>query len=96
MSAPIEVEVVYALANRQVLRRVRLPQGGRVADAIEASGLAAEFPEIGSAPVGIFGVKADRAALLRDRDRVEIYRPLRLDPKDIRRLRAAGRRARGA
>jgi len=91
----LSIEVVYALPGRQVLRRVALPGGSTVEDAIRASGLLEEFPEIGPNPVGVHGKLAGRDTLLRDRDRVEIYRPLRADPKEIRRARAAERRAKG-
>jgi len=88
----ILVEVVYALPERQLLRRVMLKQGSSVGDALAASGLLEEFPEIVSAPLGIYGAGVQPGAVLRDRDRVEIYRPLRADPKEIRRRRAGKRR----
>ncbi len=93
-AAKILVEVVYALPQRQLLRRVTLEQGSRVGDALAASGLLEEFPEIVSAPLplGIYGASVQPGAVLRHRDRVEIYRPLRVDPKEIRRRRAGGRR----
>jgi putative ubiquitin-RnfH superfamily antitoxin RatB of RatAB toxin-antitoxin module len=91
-AAKILVEVVYALPQRQLLRRVTLEQGSRVGDALAASGLLEEFPEIVSALLGIYGASVQPGAVLRDRDRVEIYRPLRVDPKEIRRRRAGGRR----
>ena len=94
MSAPrIVIEVVYALPRRQILRRIVLPEGSTVADALRASGLAEEFPEIDPTRVGIHGKPAQADAVLRDRDRVEIYRPLRADPKQARRTRAAKQRA---
>jgi uncharacterized protein len=93
MSAAISVEVVYAFPDRQILRRVRLPAGSRVADAVQASGLLAEFPGIDPACVGIFGKLVQPQSRLQHGDRVEIYRPLRADPKDVRRASAgAGRR----
>jgi len=85
----LRIELVYALPERQVLRRVALPEGSRVEDAIRASGLLGEFPEIDTNRVGIYGKLVGRDARLRDRDRVEIYRRLRADPKEIRRARAA-------
>jgi putative ubiquitin-RnfH superfamily antitoxin RatB of RatAB toxin-antitoxin module len=84
--------VAYALPQRQLLRRVTLDQGSCVGDALAASGLLEEFPEIGTAPLGIFGTRVQPGVVLRDRDRVEIYRPLLADPKEIRRRRAATRR----
>ena len=89
----IQIEVVYALAERQLLRRVSLAQGSTVEDAVRASGLAAEFPEIDPMRVGIYGKAVSKDTMLRDRDRVELYRPLKADPKEIRRARAAKKRA---
>lgn len=92
MSA-LQIEVVYALPERQVLRRVSLPEGSTVDNAVHASGLRAEFPEIDAIHVGIYGKAVSKDTILRDRDRVELYRPLEADPKEIRRARAAKRRA---
>ena len=89
----IVVDVVYALPRRQVMRRLALPEGSTLGDAIRASGLAEEFPEIGWARAGIYGKPAAAEAILRDRDRVEIYRPLQVDPKEVRRARAGKKRA---
>jgi putative ubiquitin-RnfH superfamily antitoxin RatB of RatAB toxin-antitoxin module len=89
----IVVEIVYALPDRQVLCRISLPDGSTVEDAIRASGLGAEFPEMDPTRAGIHGKRVPSTTTLRDRDRVEIYRPLPADPKDIRRVRAA--RAKG-
>jgi len=87
-AASISVEVVYALPERQVLRRTLLPEGSTVGDAIEASALTREFPEIDPTLVGIFGKRVRPDARLRDGDRIEFYRPLRADPKEVRRRRA--------
>ena len=96
MSPPkIAVEIVYALADRQVLRRILLPEGSTVEDAIRVSGLRAAFPEMDTTHVGIHGEPVPVTTVLRDRDRVEIYRPLRADPKEVRRTRAAKKRAKG-
>jgi putative ubiquitin-RnfH superfamily antitoxin RatB of RatAB toxin-antitoxin module len=89
----IRIQVVYALPERQVLRRVSLPEGSSVEGAVRASGLAAEFPEIDSNRLGIYGKAVSKDTILRDGDRVELYRPLRADPKDVRRARAAKKRA---
>ena len=91
----IAVEIVYALADRQVLRRILLPDGSTVEDAIQVSGLRAAFPEMDTTHVGIHGEPVPVTTVLRDRDRVEIYRPLRADPKEVRRTRAAKKRAKG-
>ena len=84
----ITVEVVLALPERQSLRRVELEAGSTVKDALAASGL----PEAAAAErVGIYGKAVPAETLLRDGDRVEVYRPLRADPKDLRRTRASKR-----
>ena len=91
----IAVEIVYALPDRQVLRRILLPDGSTVEDAIQVSGLRAAFPEMDTTHVGIHGEPVPLTTVLRDRDRVEIYRPLRADPKEVRRTRASKKRAKG-
>ncbi|HEX6612981.1 MAG TPA: RnfH family protein [Rhodanobacteraceae bacterium] len=88
--ATIHVIVVCAVPDRVFLRELDLPQGANVRDAIEASGFRQAWPE---APVvagwlGVFARKADFDTPLSDGDRVEIYRPLKIDPKDARRKRA--------
>jgi putative ubiquitin-RnfH superfamily antitoxin RatB of RatAB toxin-antitoxin module len=86
---------VYALPGRQALRELILAEGSTVADAVRASGLLEEFPEIDLSlnRVGIYGRLAPLDAPLRDRDRVEILRPLRFDPKELRRARAGKKRS---
>ncbi|OAB52917.1 RnfH family protein [Pseudomonas thivervalensis] len=89
----IEIEVVYASVERQVLRACVVQEGTSVRAALMASGIADAFPELDLAtcPVGIFGkVVADpERQVVQAADRLEIYRPLLADPKEIRRLRAA-------
>ena len=91
MSDQIQVEVMYALRDRHKGVLVRLPAGATVREAVERSGLLAEFPEIDLAvnKFGIWNKLAKVDAALRDHDRVEIYRPLIADPKEVRRQRAA-------
>lgn len=91
----IVVEIAHALPGRQELRRVELPEGSTVEDALAASGLSEQFRKPDSGRVGIYGKAVRTDAVLRDGDRVEIYRPLRADPKDLRRARAAKKRAKG-
>ena len=91
MSAMIRVEVVYALPHRSERVELQLPEGATVRQAIEASGLLDKYPDIEldrRNKLGIYAklVKADTE--LRDRDRVEIYRPLIADPKAVRKKRA--------
>lgn len=97
--APICVTVLYSPAPRQVREwRVVLPQGASVLQALEASGLRAEFSDVdpARAAVGIWGRGARLDQVLRDRDRVEIYRPLEVDPKVARRERFKRQGARAA
>lgn len=91
MSDELTVEVAYALPTVQALRQIKVPRGATVVQAIDLSGLREEFPEIDLArnKVGVFGKLTRLDAPLRDRDRVEIYRPLIADPKEVRRQRAA-------
>ena len=89
-TASINVEVVYALPTQQPLLQVRLAEGATVEDAIRASGVLDAFPEIDLAKnkVGIFSKLVKLDEKVRDKDRVEIYRPLIADPKEVRRKRA--------
>ena len=89
-AANINVEVIYALPAQQPLLRVQLPEGATVGDAIRASGVLEAHPEIDLAKnkVGIFSKLVKLDEQVRDRDRVEIYRPLIADPKEVRRKRA--------
>ncbi len=90
MSGTIDIEVVYALSERQTLIRRSVPEGTTVADAINVSGILDKHPDIDlkANKLGIFGKLTKADAVLRDRDRVEIYRPLIADPKEVRRKRA--------
>jgi putative ubiquitin-RnfH superfamily antitoxin RatB of RatAB toxin-antitoxin module len=86
----IDVVVVFSPAPREVLEwPLRLPGGSTVRDALAASGLASACPgwDVSSASVGIWGRKAALDQPLRPRDRVEVYRGLRVDPKVARRER---------
>lgn len=88
----IRVEVVYAAVDRQELLALDVPLGTSVRAAAIASGMAERFPEldIAQCPLGIFGklVGDPEQRELEAGDRVEIYRPLLADPKEVRRLRA--------
>ena len=87
----LQVYVSYATAQREFLRPLRVPAGTTIGQAIETSGVLAEFPDINlvTQPVGIYAKKQTLDTPLRERDRIEIYRPLIADPKDSRRKRAA-------
>jgi len=88
----VTVDVVFARPEGQILRRVRLPAGSTVEDAVAASGLAKELGPFDPGPVGIYGKAVPPGTIVREGDRVEIYRPLQADPKDLRRARAAKKR----
>ncbi|UXY14056.1 RnfH family protein [Chitiniphilus purpureus] len=91
LSGLVQVEVVYAQARVQRLVPLTLPGGSTAGHAIQASGLLADFPEIDLArnAIGIFSRPCRLDTVLRDGDRVEIYRPLIADPKEARRQRVA-------
>lgn len=93
MAAPdtIEIEVVYALAERQELVAVVVPAGTSVAQAVDRSGIAGMFPQqdLAACRLGIWGRLVEREQVLKDGDRIEIYRPLNIDPREARRRRAA-------
>ncbi|UXY52296.1 RnfH family protein [Pseudomonas tohonis] len=93
MAESIRVEVVCALAERQHLLGLDVASGTTARAAVMASGLAAEFPELdlASCPLGIFGkaLANPEERVLEEGDRVEVYRPLLADPKEVRKARAA-------
>jgi putative ubiquitin-RnfH superfamily antitoxin RatB of RatAB toxin-antitoxin module len=93
----LRVEVVYGLPEKQVLKALSVPQGTTALEAVKKSGILDIFPEIdeNSDKMGIFsqvlgtkGLDEPSVYQLRDHDRVEIYRPLIADPKEVRRRRA--------
>jgi uncharacterized protein len=86
----ISVEVAYALPSQQVIIPVKLDEGMTIEQAIRSSGLLEKFPDIDldRNKVGIFGKLSKLDTVLREKDRVEIYRPLIADPKEVRRQRA--------
>ena len=87
----INVEVAYALPERQVIIPVNVDAGTTIGGAIVQSGIMMQFPELDveHSIVGIFGKAAAMTTVLSDGDRVEIYRLLIADPKEVRRKRAA-------
>jgi putative ubiquitin-RnfH superfamily antitoxin RatB of RatAB toxin-antitoxin module len=89
--AELQVYVSYAVPEREFVHPMRVAPGTTIGQAIEQSGVLASFPEINlvTQPVGIYGKKKTLDTPLRERDRIEIYRPLVADPKDSRRKRAA-------
>ncbi|MCI0918471.1 RnfH family protein [Stutzerimonas stutzeri] len=89
----IAIEVVYGLADKQKLLRMTVPQGTTVRDAALRSGMDRFFPglDLAGSPLGIFGkaVPKPDERVLEEGERVEIYRPLIADPKEVRKQRAA-------
>jgi len=91
MSDKIMIEVSYALPKKQIIIPVLVSKGISVKEAIELSGILKKFTGINltTNQIGIFGKLTTLDKILRDRDRIEIYRPLVADPKEIRRKRVA-------
>lgn len=87
----IMVEVAYALPKQQLIVPVNIAEGTTAEAAVLASGIMEKFPEIDLTlnKLGIFGKLVKPDTVLRHLDRVEIYRPLIADPKEVRRQRAA-------
>ena len=98
MSARLSIEVCYALANEQALIAVDLPAGATLQQALEASGILQRYPQIDLATqkVGVFGKLKTLDTVLADHDRVEIYRPLLVDPKLSRQRRVEKTRKAGS
>lgn len=93
MNSPSEitVEVAYALPDEQLIVPIKVQEGITAENAIYASGILKKFPEIDLTinKIGIFGKLTKLDTALRHLDRVEIYRPLIADPKEVRKQRAA-------
>jgi hypothetical protein len=92
----ISVEIVHAEAQRSVVKVLKMPQGALVADALALTALDQDFAgvDLSGAAVGIFGKVVPRDQLLKDGDRIEIYRPLFEEPKLARRKRASRKSSR--
>lgn len=90
MTETLAIEVVFAQMRHADVVRLKLPEGASLKDAVEASGLLQKHPEIDldNGKFGVFGKLAKLDTALRAGDRVEIYRPLIADPKEVRRRRA--------
>jgi putative ubiquitin-RnfH superfamily antitoxin RatB of RatAB toxin-antitoxin module len=87
----ISVEIAYARPEEQAILRLDVVPGTTLLQAVEQSGIVERFPEIdlGDLKAGIFGKLKKNDQVLREGDRVEIYRPLIADPKEVRKQRAA-------
>lgn len=91
MAETFTAEVIYALPDQQELLSVDLSVGQTAQDAIEQSGVLKRYPDLSieGMIIGLFGKKTKMTQTLRDRDRIEIYRPLIADPKEVRKRKAA-------
>jgi putative ubiquitin-RnfH superfamily antitoxin RatB of RatAB toxin-antitoxin module len=91
MPNEILIEVAYALSKKQLIIPIKVKDGTTAKEAIQVSGIIKKFPEIdlNINQIGIFGKLTQLDHVMRERDRIEIYRPLVADPKEIRRQRAA-------
>ncbi len=89
MANKLTVEVVYATKEQQYLVGLEVDAGTTALAAVQLSGLYTQFPHTQDYPMGIFGKAVPADTVLEDHDRVELYRPLLIDPKENRRRRAA-------
>jgi len=87
----ITIELIYALPDEQELITMQVEDGTSIEDAIHASGILEKYPQIDLAKnkVGIFSKVSKMDTPLREGDRIEIYRPLIADPKEVRKRKAA-------
>jgi hypothetical protein len=87
----ITVEVAYAMPERQAILELRVEEGTTALEAARQSGITEKFDgiDLENDKLGIFGKAVSPAQVLREGDRVEIYRPLIADPKEVRKARAA-------
>ncbi|HET9032727.1 MAG TPA: RnfH family protein [Dokdonella sp.] len=95
MSKPerVRVEVAYAELQRQFLRALEMPAGATVADALTASGVEHECAiKLDELRTGIWSKPVDRSRVVGDGDRIELYRPLKINPMEARRKRAKQKR----
>jgi putative ubiquitin-RnfH superfamily antitoxin RatB of RatAB toxin-antitoxin module len=94
----VKVIVVYVLADRQRVLRAEVAPGTTIGEAIVASGLLVLEPELQhrTLDVGVWNRRASASEAAREGDRIEVYRPLTVDPKEARRIRAGVRKRRRA
>ncbi|MCW2269622.1 Persistence and stress-resistance antitoxin PasI [compost metagenome] len=88
----LQIEVVYATAEQQWLLAVEVPLGATLREAVRLSGIAEQVPglDVEACPLGIFGKVVSDAVqqTVAEGDRIELYRPLLIDPKEVRKQRA--------
>jgi putative ubiquitin-RnfH superfamily antitoxin RatB of RatAB toxin-antitoxin module len=91
MRARTKIEIAYATPERQIILEREVDAGSSARSAVKASGIERHFPEIDldACDLGVFGKTVADDYALSDGDRIEIYRPLIADPKEVRRQRAA-------
>jgi putative ubiquitin-RnfH superfamily antitoxin RatB of RatAB toxin-antitoxin module len=95
----ISIEVAFAMPDKQWLRALKIAASKSAGAAIDECGLREAFPEFDfdACAIGVWGREIERSALLRDGDRIEVYRALELDPREARRqLALVGKTMRGA
>ena len=85
------VEVAFALPHKQTILEVQVPIGATAIEAVQQSGIAEQYADIDidNAKMGVFGKVVSPKQVLQEGERVEIYRPLQADPKEVRKARAA-------
>ncbi|HWV18731.1 MAG TPA: RnfH family protein [Rhodocyclaceae bacterium] len=97
MAENVNIQVIYAWPGERDLLNLSLPAGSTLQQAVEASGLLTKHGlSAETSKFGIYGKQAKPDVVLRERDRVEIYRPLIADPKEMRKARVAAKKARTA
>lgn len=85
----LKVEVIYIPQDKPAVHiQVDAKSGATVAEVIEQSGIKEQYPEVEILPAGVFAKKVTLDTPVRSGDRIEIYRPLKIDPKEKRRERA--------
>lgn len=96
MSSQIQVEVAYALPAKQRIVKLKVPEGTTAMQAVQQSQLDTVFDELsldGDLKLGVWGKSVTADRVLEEGERVEIYRPLLVDPKEVRKARAARAKA---
>ena len=100
MTATVKVQVIYALPEQQWVVPVEVPAGTTMRQAVHLSGIAEKLPDVDvmSLPMGMYGhiEKTPESRVLEEGDRIELYRPLLVDPKESRKARVAEAKARRA
>lgn len=88
----MKIEVVYALEEEQFLFEEEVPEGATVETALKTSMLLKKFPDLDISKVGVWSQVVKLDQVLREGDRIEVYRPLKADPRDRRRKQVAAER----